>query len=212
MIGFNLYVITNRHLCTPKPLRTVIAEVLDVGVKAIQLREKDLDDVALFQLAHPIAALCKRYNAQLFINTNVQVAVDVGAAGVHLPDSDKSIDEVKALSDVNLLIGCSIHSVDSAKKRETEGADFITYSPIFQTTNKQGYGQVVGVDNLEKLVRQVKIPVFSLGGVIPINVGECLQVGASGVAVMSGIMSLTDAGERAQDYLKALCATKEKSK
>ena len=112
MIDFNLYVITNRNLCAPKPLHTVVSEILDVGVKAIQLREKDLGDDALSQLAQPISELCKTNNASLFINTHVQVAVDVGAAGVHLPE----LEEVKAQSDNDFLIGCSIHSVEAAKK------------------------------------------------------------------------------------------------
>ncbi len=205
MIDFNLYVITNRHLCSPKSLLTVVSEILDVGVKAIHLREKDLDDVTLFKLAKPISDLCKTHNAHLFINTNSKVSIDVGAAGVHLPDIDVSVDKVKAESDSDVLIGCSIHSVDTAKKREVEGVDFITYSPIYPTVSKPGYGPAVGVGNLEKLVKQVNLPVFALGGITPTRVGECLGAGAAGVAVMSGIMSPTDAAQRAKEYLSALC-------
>ena len=200
MIDFNLYVITNRNLCAPKPLHIVVSEILDVGVKAIQLREKDLGDDALSQLAQPISELCKTNNVSLFINTHVNVAVDVGAAGVHLPE----LEEVKAQSDNDFLIGCSIHSVEAAKKREAEGADFITYSPIYPTTDKPGYGPAVGVANLEKLVKHVNLPVFALGGVTPERVGECMEAGAHGVAVMSGIMSPTNAAQRAKDYLSAL--------
>lgn len=205
MIDFKLYVITNRHLCTPKSLFTVVSEILDVGVKAIQLREKDLNDVALFKLAKLISDLCQTHNAHLFINTNTKVAMDVGAIGIHLPDTDVSVDKVNAASDSNFLIGCSIHGVDAAKKREAEGADFVTYSPIYTTKNKPGYGPAVGVGNLEKLIKQVNLPVFALGGITPARVGECLRAGASGIAVMSGIMSPTDAAQRAKEYLSALC-------
>lgn len=201
MIDFNLYVITNRHLCVPKPLHLVVTELLDAGVTAIQLREKDLDDVALFQLANTISCLCHTYNAHLFINTNVKVAVDVGAAGVHLPDTDMSITEVKEQVDDDIMIGCSIHGVDSAKNRENEGADFLTYSPIYQTASKPAYGPAVGLANLKLLVKHVKLPVFALGGITPARVSECLKAGAFGVAVMSGIMSPTDAAELAKKYL-----------
>ena len=204
MIDSKLYVITNRHLCAPKPLLTVVSEILDVGVKAIQLREKDLDDVALFKQAKPISDLCQTNNASLFINTNVQVAIDVGAAGVHLPDIDVCVNKVKAQSEFDLLIGCSIHDVDAAKKRKAEGADFLTYSPIYPMASKPEYGPAVGVANLEKLAKQVNLPVFALGGITPARVGECLEAGASGVAVMSGIMSPTGAGKRAREYLSAL--------
>ncbi|MDE0088879.1 MAG: thiamine phosphate synthase [Candidatus Poribacteria bacterium] len=205
MIDFKLYVITNRHLCAPKSLLTVVTEILDVGVRAIQLREKDLDDVALYELAKSISELCKTNNAHLFINTNTKVAMDVGAAGVHLPDSDVSVDKVKTQSESDFLIGCSIHSIDAAKKRETEGADFITYSPIYLTVSKPRYGPAVGVGNLEKLAKQVNLPVFALGGITPARVGECVRAGASGIAVMSGIMSPIDAAQRAKEYLSALC-------
>jgi len=204
MIDFKLYAITNRHLCAPKSLLTVVTEILDVGVRAIQLREKDLDDVALFKLAKPISDLCQTHNAYLFINTNIKVAMDIGAAGIHLPDTDVSVDKVNAASDSNFFIGCSIHGLDAAKKREVEGADFVTYSPIYLTESKPGYGPAVGVGNLEKLAKQVNLPVFALGGITPARVGECVRAGASGIAVMSGIMSPTDAAQRAKEYLSAL--------
>ena len=204
MIDFNLYVITNRTLCTPKSLYTVISEILDVGVKAIQLREKDLDEIALFQLAKPISDLCNSYNAHLFINTNVKVAVDVGAVGVHLPDIDISVAEVKAHADNDLMMGCSIHSIDTAKKREAEGANFLIYSPIYPIASKSEYGQAVGISNLVELVKQVKILVFALGGITSARVDECMEAGATGIAVMSGIMSATAAAKRARDYIKAL--------
>lgn len=205
-VDFKLYVITSRILCAPKPLQTVVAEILDAGVKAIQLREKDLDEVALYQLAQPIAELCRSYHADLYVNSNVRVAVNVGATGVHLPDNDIVVNEVLSQSDTGLVIGSSTHSVETARQRETQGVDFITYSPIFPTKSKPNYGPAVGVDKLAALVKQVKIPVYALGGITPARVGECLEDGAAGIAMMSGIMSPIDAGKRARRYIQALDA------
>ena len=268
MIEFNLYVITDRHRCAPTGLLTVISELLDAGARAIQLREKDLDAPALYQLAKPIAERCRRYDAALFINGNVKVALDVGAAGVHLPASavvrlksattegngmarvktegngiacvksaptegdgrarlksaateGNGIARLKsAPTAVNgpvgalckrasktLQIGCSIHNFDQAKKREAEGADFITHSPIYLTASKPGYGPAVGVANLAKLAKQVKLPIFALGGITPARVAACIEAGAAGIAVMSGVMSPTGAGEQAKRYLDALRET-----
>lgn len=267
MIEFKLYVITDRHRCAPTGLLTVISELLDAGVRAIQLREKDLDSPALYQLAKPIAERCRRHDAALFINGNVKVALDVGAAGVHLPASavvrlksaptegdgmarlktegngiacvksaptgdgmarvksaateGNGIARLKsAPTAVNgpvgalckrasetLQIGCSIHNFDEAKKRETEGADFITYSPIYLTASKPGYGPAVGVANLARLAKQVKLPIFALGGITPARVAACMEAGAAGIAVMSGVMSPTGAGEQAKRYLDALRET-----
>ena len=209
MIDFRLYAITDRHRCAPTPLVNVVSELLDAGVTAIQLREKDLDDTELIQLAQPIAELCRNYEAKLFINTSTRVAREVGAAGVHLPANAESVKTVvggvcNSDSDDNLYVGCSVHSLDAAQKREAEGADFVTYSPIYPTASKPRYGPAVGVKCLIEVTEVVKIPVFALGGITPDRVDKCLAAGAFGVAVMSGVMSAMGAEEQAKRYLRAL--------
>ena len=285
MINFRLYAITDRHQCAPTPLVDVVSELLDAGVTAIQLREKDLDDTELLQLAQPIAGLCRNYEAKLFINTSTRVAGEVGAAGVHLPTNADPVGGVcnpdsvvggvcnpdsvvggvcnpdsvvggvcnpdsvvggvcnpdsvvggvcnpdsvvggvcnpdsvvggvcnpdsvvggvcNPDSDENLYVGCSVHNLDAAQRREAEGADFVTYSPIYPTTSKPGYGPAVGIEGLAKIVKNVRLPVFALGGITPARVAECLTAGAFGVAVMSGIMSSTDAHQQAKRYFRAL--------
>ena len=201
MIDFRLYAITDRHLCAPTPLTEVVSELLDTGVTAIQLREKDLSSEELMHFAQPIAELCRDYKAKLFINTDIRVARNVGAAGVHLPANAESVGTVKAQTDANCYIGCSAHCLNEAKKREAEGADFLTYSPIYLTASKPGYGPAVGVENLAKVAAGVKLPVFALGGITPARVTECLATGAFGVAVMSGVMSPKNAGKQAKRYL-----------
>lgn len=204
MIDFKLYIITDRHQCAPTPLTEVISELLDAGVPAIQLREKDLNSDELIHLAQPIAELCRNYNAQLFVNTDTRVAHNVGAAGVHLPANAEPVSSVKAQIDDGFSIGCSVHSFEAAEKRAAEGTDFLTYSPIYPTASKPGYGPAVGVENLAKLVARVKLPVFALGGITPARVAECLAAGAFGVAGMSGVMAPKNAGEQAKHYLEAL--------
>ena len=200
-----MYAITDRHRCVPTPLGDVISELLDVGVAAIQLREKDLSETALIKLAEPIAMLCQNYDAKLFINTHINVARDVGAAGVHLPANADPVDSVRAAIGDNFYIGCSVHSLDAGKKREAEGADFVTYSPIYPTASKPGYGPAVGTVSLAEVVKGIKLPVFALGGITPARVTECLKAaGAFGVAVMSGVMSPKGAGIQAKHFLNSL--------
>ena len=204
MLDFKLYAITDRRSCEPTPLVDVVAELLDAGVTAIQLREKDLDDTELIGLAQPIAELCRNYEAKLFINTNAHIAREVGAAGVHLPANAESVETIKAGTGDNLYVGCSVHSLDAAQKRKTEGADFVTYSPIYRTASKPGYGPAVGVKSLAEVAETVKIPVFALGGITPARVAECLAAGAFGVAVMSGVMPPIGVGEQARRYLSEI--------
>lgn len=209
MLDFRLYAITDRQRCAPTPLVDVVSELLDAGVTAIQLREKDLDDTELLQLAQPIAEVCRNYEAKLFINTSDKVRQRstmsiAGAVGVHLRADAESVRIVKAQAEDNLCVGCSVHSLNAAEKREAEGADFVTYSPIYPTASKPGYGPAVGIEGLAKVVENVKLPVFALGGITPARVTECLAAGAFGVAVMSGVMVSTNAKKQARRYLNTL--------
>ncbi len=204
MVDFRLYAITDRHQCAPTPLADVVSELLDAGITAIQLREKDLSDTELVELARPIAELCRNYEAKLFINTSTHIAPKIGAAGVHLPENAASVTEVKSQAANDFYVGCSVHSLETAQRREAEGADFVTYSPIYPTTSKPGYGPAVGLTALAAVAEAVKLPVFALGGITPVRVAECLTAGAFGVAVMSGVMSPENAGQQARRYLDAL--------
>ncbi len=203
-IDFRLYVITDRKLCAPRSLYDVIHDLLDVGASAIQLREKDLSDAEFIKLAGPIRKLCHAYSAQLFINSRIKVAIDLGADGIHLPGDSASVREVIQQTNGCCIIGCSVHMLDEAKTRKMEGADFLTYSPIYPTASKPGYGPVVGLDNLRKVAEAVNIPVFALGGITPERVSECIDAGAYGVAVMSGVMSPETGIHQAKAYLQRL--------
>ena len=188
----------------PRPLYDVIHDLLDAGVTAVQLREKDLGDLEYFHLAEPIAELCQIYSARLFVNSRVKVALELGVSGLHFPASTPSIELIKAETGQSLLIGCSIHSLAEAQAREKDAADFVTFSPIFPTASKPGYGPAAGLKQLDAVTSAMEIPVFALGGVSPDRVRECIKAGAHGVAVMSGLMLPETGINRAREYLQAL--------
>ena len=201
---FKLYVITDQQLCAPRTLYDTIHDLLDAGVSAVQLREKDLIDAEYIKLAAPLCKLCHSYSAQLFINSRVKIAMEIGADGLHLPGNSASVQKVIAETNHRFIIGCSVHTLTEAEQRETEGAGFITYSPIYPTLSKPGYGPAVGLEELRKVTGRVNIPVFALGGITPERVSECLDVGAYGVAVMSGVMSPENGAQQAKAYLRQL--------
>jgi thiamine-phosphate pyrophosphorylase len=203
-LHFKLYAITDRALCAPRTLYDTIHDLLDVGVSAIQLREKDLTDAEYIRLAEPLCKLCHAYSAQLFINSRIKIAMSIGADGLHLPGDSASVQKVIEQTNGRFIIGSSVHTLTEAKQRETEGADFITYSPIYPTLSKPDYGPAVGVAGLQNITEGVNIPVFALGGITPERVSECLDVGAYGVAVMSGVMSPKNGVQQAKVYLQQL--------
>ena len=200
MINFKLYAITDRRLCKPKLIQDYVASLLDTGVRAIQLREKDLSDTELRSVAVPINHICKAYSAKLFINSNIGVATDVGVDGVHLPES--LLDTIQKAKARNLLVGCSVHDLDVAQKMQVAGANFVTYSPIYPTMSKPN--PAVGLKSLRRVVGSLDIPVFALGGITPSKVPECLNSGAFGVAAMSSVMSYETGIDQAKKYLKQI--------
>ena len=200
MIDFKLYAITDRRLCKPKLIQDYVASLLDTGVRAIQLREKDLSDTELRSVAVPINHICKAYSAKLFINSNIGVATDVGVDGVHLPES--LLDTIQKAKARNLLVGCSVHDLDVAQKMQVAGANFVTYSPIYPTMSKPN--PAVGLKSLRRVVGALDIPVFALGGITPSKVPECLNSGAFGVAAMSSVMSYETGIDQAKNYLKQI--------
>ena len=203
-LRFKLYAITDRQLCAPRTLYDTIHTLLDVGVPAIQLREKDLNDTEYIKLAEPLCTLCHTYSAQLFINSRIEIAMDIGADGLHLPGNSASVERVIEETNGRFVIGVSVHTLTEAKQRETEGTDFITYSPIYSTLSKPDYGPTVGVEGLRNVAEGVNIPIFALGGITPKRVSECLDAGAYGVAVMSGVMSPENGAQQARVYLQRL--------
>ena len=203
-LRFKLYAITDRQLSAPQTLHDTVHGLLDVGISAIQLREKDLSDAEYIKLAEPLCRLCHTYSAQLFINSRIEIAMSIGADGLHLPGDSAAVEKVMEETNRRFIIGVSVHTLTEAKQRETEGADFITYSPIYLTVSKPDYGPAIGVEGLRGVAEGVNIPVFALGGITPERVAECLDAGAYGVAVMSGVMSPENGAQQAKVYLQRL--------
>ena len=157
---------------------TQIKRMLDSGIRMFQLREKDLSSDQLFDLAQKLSNLLKGYDASFFINDRVDIAVLTGANGVHLPSKSVPIDFIKHKFP-ELIVGKSCHSVEEAIEAEKAGADYITFSPIFETPGK---GKPKGIEALKEVVQKVNIPVYALGGITEDKIPEVLKTGAYGIA------------------------------
>jgi len=195
------YLITQRSLFTEQGFLESLELALAGGVRALQLREKDLSSGALFSLAQKVRTMTDKYGAKLFINDRVDVAHMTGADGVHLTETSISTAAVRK-SFPDLLVGVSTHSVKSARRAESEGAHFITFSPIFETPSKQEYGPPQGLEKLWAVCREVNLPVLALGGIQKDRVSTVLEQGASGVALISGIWNGPDIKQESFEYMQ----------
>ncbi len=198
---FDLYLVTDRKLTHGRDLLWVLERALDGGVKAIQLREKDLSGKQLFILAQRVSELCHRYQAQLFINDRVDVALAVDAAGVHLAQTSMPVPIARSLLGAQRIIGVSTHSVQGACKAEREGADFVVFGPVYFTPSKADYGAPQGLNALQEIVTKTSLAVYAIGGINAKNLPETQKVGSRGVAVISAVMSADAPGQAAQQLL-----------
>lgn len=206
---FRLYLITGGKPALSGELEYAVEEALAGGVKAVQLREKDLPVRDLLKLARRFRELTRRHSAMLFINDRVDVAIAAGADGVHLgvnsmPPATAREAAKKAGAGKKFMIGVSTHSLNEAQAAQKAGADFITFGPVFDTPSKRQYGAPLGVSRLREAVRAVRIPVFAIGGIKADNVADVISAGAGGVALISGILGAVDIKKEAGRYMKEL--------
>jgi thiamine-phosphate pyrophosphorylase len=205
LIDFKLYLITNRKLITHhSSLIRAVRNALKGGVKAIQLREKDMDTRGLLKLAYRMRDLTKQYNAKLFVNDRFDIALAAGADGVHLTQNSIPTDAVKKAVRNKLLIGLSTHSLKEARKAEKGGADFITLGPVYVTPSKLKYGAPLGIDALKRVSSNMKIPVFAIGGIKSHRMDEVKKAGAYGVAMISEIFKSDDIQGKAKELIQKL--------
>lgn len=201
---FDLYLVTDRKLTQGRELLALLEQALDGGVKAIQLREKDLDGKALFELAEKLARLCQNYRAELYINDRIDVALAVDAAGVQLGKNSIPIETARDLLGSKKSIGYSTHSLAEARAAERYGADFILFGPVYFTPSKFSYGAPQGLAPLREILESVALPVYAIGGINPVNLEEVKGTGVRGVALISAIIGAADIKSVVQQLLKNL--------
>jgi len=190
-----LYVITDRRLV---PDLVGFCDRLLAGVPPgsvlVQLREKDLTGRALVELALALRRVTSAHGAPLLINDRVDIALAVGADGVHLPEAGFDPAEARALG--MSLVGASRHAVGPTN------ADFITFGPVWETPGK---GAPVGLELLAAAARASRAPLYALGGIDDADKARrCREAGAHGVAVIRAV-ACDDPAAAARRLLDAMC-------
>lgn len=203
MIDFSLYLITDRRQTGGRPLLEVVEAALSGGVRAVQLREKDLPTVELYDLAWELRTLTARFDARLLINERIDVALAVEADGVQLGINSLPVTAVRRIAP-DLIIGYSSHSVGEAAAALAKGADFVTFGPVFPTPSKAAYGEPLGLDALAEACDRLPGPVFALGGIKQANLAQVTATGCYRVALISDILAAPDPAAAAEAFRRGL--------
>lgn len=184
-----LHLVTDRSLSRGRALVEVVAEAVAGGVTCVQLREKNCSTREFLDEALLLKELLQPLGLPLIINDRVDIALAVGADGVHLGQSDMPILHARRLLGPDCLIGISAESLDDALEAEQQGADYIGISPVFSTSTKTDTAPALGLEGLRRIREQVRIPLVGIGGINLSNAGQVRDAGADGVAVVSAIMA-----------------------
>ena len=193
------YFITDAHLSRAGNISDV-KSALAAGVKVIQYRVKDLSTQKMYLEAKALRKICK--NAFFLINDRLDIAIAVGADGVHLGQEDMPYTLARRMLGRQKIIGITVHNLKEAEEAQAQGADYISASPIFTTFTKKDAGRPVGISLIKKIKAKVKIPVVAIGGITLENSGEVIAVGADGLCAISGVVTKPKVKEEIKKFQK----------
>lgn len=186
-----VYAVTDRYWLGEETLYSQVEKAIKGGATFIQLREKTLEEDAFLQEAIEIQELCRKYKIPFVVNDNVEIALQMGADGVHVGQSDMEAGNVREKLGPDKIIGVSAQTVEQALLAQEAGADYLGVGAVFPTGSKAD-AEDVSLDELKAICQAVDIPVVAIGGISIDNVCKLTGSGIDGVAVISAIFAQKD--------------------
>ena len=197
-MDYSLYLVTDRGLSRGRSTLEIVRAAVRGGVTCVQLREKTGAIRAFIDEALSVKAFLDSCGVPLIINDRVDVALAVGADGVHLGQSDLPLAAARSIAGPAMLIGISVESTRDAVEAQAAGADYLGVSPVFATPTKADTAAPLGLAGLRAIREAVKIPLVAIGGLNRGNAAAAVRSGANGVAVVSAIVAADDPEQAAR--------------
>lgn len=188
---YSIYLVTDDGCLQGRALLDCVREALEGGVTLVQYRAKTASSAEMYAEALQLKALCDSFNVPLIINDRLDIAMAVGAAGVHLGQDDLPCAAARKLLGEDYIIGVSAHNPAEAKTALQSGADYLGCGAVFGTATKADVKKL-GTEGLEAICKAKELPVVGIGGVTADNYREMRAAGADGAAIVSGILAQPD--------------------
>lgn len=201
-IDTTLYFITDSTPYNEEEFLERVEKALSGGVTIMQLREKDRTTREYISLAEKVHSIAQKYKVPLIIDDRTDVALAVGAEGVHLGQSDMPIDTARKIVGDKMIIGATTKTVEQALKACKNGADYLGVGAIYPTTTKVKT-VLTSVDTLKDIVKAVSVPVNAIGGLNKDNIDVLKGSGISGICAVSAIMKADDPQTAARELKQA---------
>ncbi|MGB9874458.1 MAG: thiamine phosphate synthase [Hydrogenobacter sp.] len=197
-----VYLVTDDKYFKDRDLVSTIEQALQGGATAIQYRFKNKSARQMYEELLVLRELTKRYGADLVVNDRVDLAMAVGADGVHVGKQDLPPDVVRKIVGDSMYVGYSVNSVEELKEVDHLPIDYIGFGSVYETITKENY-KLVGIEGLRQAVKLTSKPIVAIGGITHYRVKEVLEAGAKGIAVVSAILGFEDVKKATQSLVEA---------
>jgi thiamine-phosphate pyrophosphorylase len=174
------------------------------GATLIQLRDKTASPRQFYEAAAEAMKVARSLDVRIIINDRVDIAIAVGADGVHIGQDDLPPEKARALVGEDCLIGYSTHDLQQAVTADSMPIDYVAIGPVFQTSTKENPDPVVGVEALAFIKSQIAKPLVAIGGITYAQAPSVLQAGADSLAIISDLFVTGDITARVRQYLDNL--------
>jgi thiamine-phosphate pyrophosphorylase len=197
-----LIVITDAQLAAPRTVLHIVEAALHAGAPAVQLRDKSASARDLAETGRALLTLTRAADALLFINDRLDVALAVGADGVHVGPDDLPVEAVRRCAPEGFLVGSSTDEPRIARELVRGGADYIGCGAVWPTETKRNAGASIGLPGLQHVVESVDVPVVAIGGIDGARAAEiATHTNAAGVAVVGAVMAARDVKATVEELL-----------
>lgn len=200
-IDYSIYLVTDEVALKGRELLPVVEEALQGGVTLVQYRNKNAEGGKLYAEALALKELCDKYNVPLIIDDRLDIAIAVGAAGVHIGQEDIPCNIARQVLGEDYIIGVSAHNPEEARQAIVDGADYLGCGAVYATTTKAKV-TALGLDGLAEIRKAVDIPMVGIGGVDLTNVKDVLATGVEGAAIVRAILGAEDVTATTQEFVK----------
>ncbi len=204
LLNARLYGIVDIGYVRPTDVVSCASELIEGGVRILQLRAKSLTREEVAPLAREMCALCREKGALFVLNDYPELAAHAGADAVHVGQDADTLADVRRIVGPRMLIGRSTHSLEQVRRARDEGADYIGYGPLFPTATKPGRPAIGlrGIARAQQLAGEM--PVFCIGGINEATLPRVLAAGAQRVVVVSWLLQQADRARAARELLRTL--------
>lgn len=207
-VDWSLYLVTDPNLSQSRLLPQTVEAAVKGGAGIVQYRDKQAGTRKMVETAAALCDICHRLGVFFLVNDRVDVALAVGADGVHVGQEDMPAVIARRLLGKDKMVGVTVHNAAEIAQAEREGADYLSLAPVFATSTKPDHQTPLGPHGIKMLAAEVHLPVVAIGGINQSNAAEVIRSGVQGVCVVSAVLSADDPFSAAQTLCHVIQAAK----